>query len=73
MALTKTIIAERVQNNLNLSRTTTYEIIEEFLEIRKGISKHTVRFIKTKFFIKAFLKNTKIQPSNFIKEHENKF
>ena len=35
MALTKTIIAERIQNNLNLSRTTTYEIMEEFLEIMK--------------------------------------
>lgn len=35
MALTKTIIAEQLQNNLNLSRTTTYEIMEEFLEIIK--------------------------------------
>ena len=35
MALTKTIIAERIQNKLNLSRTTTYEIMEEFLEIIK--------------------------------------
>ena len=35
MALTKTIIAERVQDKLNLSRTTTYEVMEEFLEIIK--------------------------------------
>ena len=35
MALTKTIIAERIQEKLNLSRTTTYEIMEEFLEIIK--------------------------------------
>jgi len=35
MALTKTIIAEKIQNNLNLSRTTTYEVMEEFLEIIK--------------------------------------
>lgn len=35
MALTKTIIAERIQDKLNLSRTTTYEIMEEFLEIFK--------------------------------------
>ena len=35
MALTKTIIAERIQDKLNLSRTTTYEIMEEFLEIIK--------------------------------------
>lgn len=35
MALTKTIIAERIQNKLNLSRTTTYEIMEEFFEIIK--------------------------------------
>ena len=35
MALTKTVIAERIQNELNLSRTTTYEIMEEFLEIFK--------------------------------------
>ncbi len=35
MALTKTIIAERIQEKLNLSRTTTYEIMEEFLEIMK--------------------------------------
>jgi len=35
MALTKTIIAEKIQNKLNLSRTTTYEIMEEFLEIIK--------------------------------------
>lgn len=35
MALTKTIIAEKIQNKLNLSRTTTYEVMEEFLEIIK--------------------------------------
>ncbi|WDP93011.1 MAG: integration host factor subunit alpha [Desulfobacter sp.] len=35
MALTKTIIAERIQDQLNLSRTETYEIMEEFLEIFK--------------------------------------
>ena len=35
MALTKTIIAEQIQNNLNLSRTATYDIMEEFLEIIK--------------------------------------
>ncbi len=35
MALTKTIIAEKIQDELNLSRTTTYEIMEEFLEIIK--------------------------------------
>lgn len=35
MALTKTIIAERIQNKLDLSRTATYEIMEEFLEIIK--------------------------------------
>jgi len=35
MALTKTLIAEKIQNDLKLSRTTTYEIVEEFLEIMK--------------------------------------
>ena len=35
MALTKTIIAEKIQENLNLSRTTTYDVMEEFLEIIK--------------------------------------
>ena len=35
MALTKTIIAEKIQNELDLSRTATYEIMEEFLEIIK--------------------------------------
>ena len=35
MALTKTIIAERIQNKLGLSRTETYELMEQFLEIIK--------------------------------------
>ena len=35
MALTKTIIAEKIQENLDLSRPTTYEIMETFLEIIK--------------------------------------
>lgn len=35
MALTKTIIAEKIQNELNLSRTVAYDIIEDFLEIIK--------------------------------------
>ncbi len=35
MALTKTIIAEKIQDNLNLPRTDTCEIMEEFLEIIK--------------------------------------
>ncbi len=35
MALTKTIIAEKIQTRLNLSRTDTYEVLEEFLEIIK--------------------------------------
>lgn len=35
MALTKTLIAERIQNNLKLSRTATYDIMEQFLEIIK--------------------------------------
>ncbi|HCY83854.1 MAG TPA: integration host factor subunit alpha [Desulfobacteraceae bacterium] len=35
MALTKTIIAERIQDKLDLSRTATYEVMEEFLEIIK--------------------------------------
>ena len=36
MALTKTNIAEKIQDNLNLSRTETYTILEEFLEIIKS-------------------------------------
>ncbi len=36
MALTKTIIAEKIQNELNLSRTVAYDIMEDFLEIIKG-------------------------------------
>ncbi len=35
MALTKTIIAEQIQEELNISRTTAYEVMEEFLEIIK--------------------------------------
>ncbi len=35
MALTKTVIAEKIQNKLDLSRTETYELMEEFLEIIK--------------------------------------
>jgi integration host factor subunit alpha len=35
MALTKTIIAEKIQNELDLSRTVAYEVMEEFLEIIK--------------------------------------
>ncbi len=35
MALTKTIIAEKIQKKLGLSRTDTYELMEEFLEIIK--------------------------------------
>lgn len=35
MALTKTIIAEKIQDNLELSRTDTYDVMEEFLEIIK--------------------------------------
>lgn len=35
MALTKTIIAEKIQDNLDLPRTDTYEIMEKFLEIIK--------------------------------------
>lgn len=35
MALTKTIIAERIQDKLDLSRNTSYEVMEEFLEIIK--------------------------------------
>jgi integration host factor subunit alpha len=38
MALTKTIISEKIQNELNLSRTVTYDIMEEFL----GIIKETI-------------------------------
>ncbi len=36
MALTKTVIAERIQDRLNFSRTETYDILEEFLEIIKS-------------------------------------
>lgn len=35
MALTKTLIAEKIQDELKLSRATTYDIMEEFLEIIK--------------------------------------
>lgn len=35
MALTKTIITEKIQDNLNLPRTDTHEIMESFLEIIK--------------------------------------
>jgi len=35
MALTKTIIAEKIQENLDLSRTISYEIMETLLEIIK--------------------------------------
>ena len=35
MALTKTIISEKIQKKLGLSRTETYELMEEFLEIIK--------------------------------------
>ncbi len=35
MALTKTVIAEKIQTELNLSRTAAYEVMEEFLEIIK--------------------------------------
>lgn len=35
MALTKTVIAERIQESLQLSRTETYDVMEEFLEIIK--------------------------------------
>lgn len=35
MALTKTIIAEKIQDRLDLSRTATYDVMEEFLEIIK--------------------------------------
>ena len=35
MALTKTIIAEKIQETLDLPRTTTYDLMEEFLEIIK--------------------------------------
>jgi len=35
MALTKTIIAEKIQDELNLSRTAAYDVMEEFLEIMK--------------------------------------
>ena len=36
MALTKTIIAERIQDSLDLSRTDTYNVMEDFLEIIKS-------------------------------------
>lgn len=36
MALTKTEITERIQKKIDLSRTASYEIMEEFLEIIKG-------------------------------------
>jgi integration host factor subunit alpha len=35
MALTKTIITEKIQENLNLPRTDTADIMEAFLEIIK--------------------------------------
>ncbi|WP_035238968.1 integration host factor subunit alpha [Desulfobacter vibrioformis] len=35
MALTKTIITEKIQNELDLSRTVAYDVMEEFLEIIK--------------------------------------
>ncbi len=35
MALTKTIIAERIQDQLNLSRTEAYDIMEKFIELFK--------------------------------------
>ncbi len=35
MALTKTNIAEKIQNELDLPRTMTYEIMENLLEIMK--------------------------------------
>jgi len=35
MALTKTIIAEKIQNELDLSRTVAYDVMEDFLEIIK--------------------------------------
>lgn len=35
MALTKTIITEKIQNELELSRTVAYDVMEEFLEIIK--------------------------------------
>ncbi len=35
MALTKTIIAEKIQETLDLPKTTTYDLMEEFLEIIK--------------------------------------
>lgn len=35
MALTKTDITEKIQQNLNLSRTTAYNIMEDFLKIIK--------------------------------------
>jgi integration host factor subunit alpha len=36
MALTKTFITEKIQENLDLSRTESYEVMEEFLEIMKA-------------------------------------
>ncbi len=35
MALTKTIIAEKIQNELALSRSEAYDVMEELLEIIK--------------------------------------
>lgn len=35
MALTKTIIAEKIQEKLNLPRADSYKVMEEFLEIIK--------------------------------------
>lgn len=35
MALTKTDITEKIQQNLNLSRTAAYNIMEDFLKIIK--------------------------------------
>lgn len=35
MALTKTEITESIQRHLNISRTTSYDIMEDFLEIIK--------------------------------------
>ena len=35
MALTKTDITEKIQQNLNISRTTAYNIMEDFLKIIK--------------------------------------
>jgi len=35
MALTKSIITEKIQKSLNLSKNTSYEIMEDFIEIIK--------------------------------------